>query len=158
MTLWRKFGVILIAVIVVIGLAGFNLVLFFGPRGGESPSPPEPAANLFGAEIAREIARGWILNNSPTYLFDGANLELQETFELNCPNCYGFVFTFESSAAGYGDRTNQVLAQVITPHIIAVATKESAVIQAVTDDQYDEIRQEFLSDTDRDLPDQEVDK
>ena len=141
--MFTKLGVILIAAIVLIGLTGSGLYGIFG-SGGNGNSQPPPLNDEGSAEAGLEAAGNWILNNSPTYLFDGSNLEHLDTVTLNCLDCYGYIFTFDSAHAGYGERSGQVLAQVITPHTIGVATKEGTVIQAVTDKVYDEIRREFI--------------
>ncbi|MDD3399738.1 MAG: hypothetical protein PHF07_01690 [Candidatus Pacebacteria bacterium] len=104
--------------------------------------------NLYTEEISRGIARIWIEEESPTYTFDGMNLEFQEALALDladCHNCYQFVYEFESRHAGYGDRTGQVLAQVITPHTIIVTVENGRVTGAVIDEVYDDMAQKMLS-------------
>ena len=90
----------------------------------------------YGLEASKEIAKSWILNNAPTYKFDGFNLDFEEVNLLR----YEFVFTFESRHAGYGDRTGRVLAAVITPHTISVIIEKGKVTRVVTDKKYDEMK------------------
>ena len=92
---------------------------------------------------ARKIAEDWILNNSPTYLFDGFGLRFVSEEELAEGKSYSFVFSFESRAAGYGDRTDELVAQVITPHTIEIVVENGRVISAITDGVYDEIKGEM---------------
>jgi len=51
---------------------------------------------FYGQEAAREIARQWIVENSPTYKFDGFDLKFEETSLLRCPFCYQFIFSFHN--------------------------------------------------------------
>jgi len=98
-------------------------------------------------ENVQDIARNWIEENSPTYNFDGENLSFVEERGLDlvgCENCYEVEYEFQSRHAGYGDRTGENLAQVITPHTIVVLVEDGSVVKAVTDGIYDEIAGEFL--------------
>ncbi|MDO8574061.1 MAG: hypothetical protein Q7R86_00340 [bacterium] len=143
--MFTKLGVIIIAVIVLVGLTGSGLYGIFSSRNQVKQSNQDSSINTENsAEAGFEVAKSWILNNSPTYIFDGSNLKHLESVVLNCVDCYGYVFTFESAHAGFGDRTGQILAQVITPHTINIAIKEGTIIQAVINETYDEIRQEMI--------------
>jgi len=84
------------------------------------------------------------LKNSPTYRFDG----IPETLQVvdvkileSLPVQYVITIAFDSRHAGYGDRTGQILAQVITPHEIVITVVEGKVIRAVIDDRWDELNQ-----------------
>ncbi len=104
--------------------------------------------SLYTEEISGGIAEIWIKEESPTYTFDGMNLEFQEALALDladCHNCYQFVYEFESRHAGYGDRTGQILAQVITPHTVIVTVKNGRITGAVIDEAYDDMAQKILS-------------
>jgi hypothetical protein len=82
------------------------------------------------------------LKNSPTYKFDGIpdTLKVMDTRILESfPVQYVVTITFDSRHAGYGDRTGQVLAQVITPHEIVITVVEGEVTRAVVDDKWDEL-------------------
>lgn len=95
-------------------------------------------------EEARMIAEDWI-KNAPTYRFDGFDLkfESQEALET-FPEQHLLVYTFTSRQAGYGDRTGQVLAQVLTPHRIEVTVSEKNVTSAIIDGKWDEVAQKPL--------------
>lgn len=82
--------------------------------------------------------------DSSTYKFDGYNLKFESSKTLNCSNCWEYIFSFSSRQAGYGDRTGQVLAQVITPHEIRVTVQDEKVILVVTDRAFDELKQIYL--------------
>ncbi len=124
--------IIIVAVILILGL------LFF--RSPEEPTDDD----VFTIQESREIAETWITNNSPTHLFDGSKLELVSEQELIQGKTYSFLFSFESSSAGYGDRTDEPTAQVITPHQMDVTVQEGSVISAITDEVYDEIKAELI--------------
>lgn len=84
------------------------------------------------------LAREWVIANSPTYKFDGSGLNVQQVEKL--PNLnYKMVFAFSSSAAGYGDRSGEAGAQVITSHSIVVVSDNGAIQSAITDEKYDEV-------------------
>lgn len=96
-------------------------------------------------EESRDIAREFV-ENSPTFEFDGIeeSLELVETLYPDILYAWQFVFRFESRHAGYGDRTGQVLAQVITPHRSIITVEEGEVVSAVLDGKWDMMNQEML--------------
>ena len=105
---------------------------------------PEP--RITEAE-SKEIARDFV-ENSPTYQFDGFDLEYNQTVVLRCPYCWMFVFDFKSRHAGYGNRTGQVLAQVITPHTAVVTVINGTITSAILDDRWDMLTQTPVSEFD----------
>ena len=96
-------------------------------------------------EAARQIA-GEFVRNSPTFVFDGIEdtLNLMETLYPDIENTWQFVFYFESAHAGYGDRTGQVLAEVITPHEAIITVERGKVTSAVMDGQWDMLLQRTI--------------
>ncbi|VVC02475.1 Chagasin family peptidase inhibitor I42 [Candidatus Burarchaeum australiense] len=82
------------------------------------------------------------LKADETFKFDGleTGIAIWPSTALNC-SCKGwhFTFTFESSHAGYGNRSGQVLAQVITKHRADIEVKNGKVMYAVLDGQWDMI-------------------
>lgn len=98
-------------------------------------------------EQARQTAEQYV-RNSPTFRFDGIedSLELVETLYPDMEYAWQFVFRFESRHAGYGDRTGQALAQVITPHEATVAVERGEVVNAIMDEKWDMMAQEMLRD------------
>jgi hypothetical protein len=93
-------------------------------------------------EEAEILATEWVENTAPTYLYDGSELTLDESQETDD---YSFVFSFTSSSAGYGDRTDQMTAQVITPHTTVVTVKDNQVVSAITDEVFSEMTGEMLT-------------
>ncbi|MFQ6073444.1 MAG: hypothetical protein ACE5KT_12205 [Methanosarcinales archaeon] len=96
-------------------------------------------------EKSQEIASDY-LRNSPTFKFDGMEdtLKLVETNTMRCPYCWGFVFEFQSRHAGYGNRSGQILAQVITFHTTRIVVREGEVVSAIMDDKWDIMRQKMI--------------
>lgn len=94
---------------------------------------------------SRQIAEEFV-ENSPTFKFDGIehSLELAETLYPDIENAWAFVFQFESRHAGYGNRTGQMLAQVITPHEAIITVENGHVKSAVMDGKWDMINQKML--------------
>lgn len=96
------------------------------------------------AERYADVARAWIENDSPTYNFDGSDLELVRSEKIDT-NTYQYTFEFESSQAGYGDRSDEMSAQVITPHSVVVRIESGQVVSVITDGVYDEMTGELTS-------------
>ncbi|MCW4013259.1 MAG: hypothetical protein NWF07_09755 [Candidatus Bathyarchaeota archaeon] len=94
----------------------------------------------FSEEQAIIIATDY-LKGSPTFSFDGIEdtIELIGVDTIRMPNTWSVTLGFESRHAGYGDRTDQILAQVITEHTMVIMVSNGEVIHAVTDDVFDEL-------------------
>lgn len=112
---------------------------------GEKVVSPEKKETFDQAKFDRskEIAQK-AAENAPTYKFDGSNLKFESSQTLLCSNCWEFTFSFSSRHAGYGNRTGQILAQVITPHQIRVNVEDEEVVVVVTDRTFDELKGIFL--------------
>lgn len=93
-------------------------------------------------EESLRIAQEFVLK-SPTYKFDGGGLTHIETKSLN-PSCWVFVFEFTSRHAGYGNRSKQMVLQVITQHTAVVSVENGKVTSAILDGQWDMINQEMI--------------
>ena len=96
--------------------------------------------------IAEEFVR-----NSPTFVYDGmeGTLILTDTLTARCPYCWVFIFEFDSRNAGYGDRTGQVLAEVITHHRAVIGVEQLEITSAVMDDKWDMIKQAMVSEDEK---------
>ncbi len=84
------------------------------------------------------------LVNGPTFRFDGiaGSIEVVDIIAMESyPVQYVITLTFECRHAGYGDRTGEALAQVITPHEIRIALSVRGIGSAIIDDQWDELIQ-----------------
>ena len=89
-------------------------------------------------EQSRQTARDYV-TGSPTYVFDGIPETLKLTVEtvLTEDVAYTFTYEFDSRHAGYGDRTGQALAQVITHHKAVITVENGEVTAAVLDGAWD---------------------
>ncbi|MGC9443853.1 MAG: hypothetical protein ACP5E9_02805 [Candidatus Methanospirareceae archaeon] len=106
---------------------------------------PAPSAKEATEAESREIAREFVAS-SPTYQYDGFDLRFNRSEPLRCPHCWLFVFEFTSRHAGYGNRTGQVLAQVLTPHQAEVTVINGTITSAVLDGRWDMLTQTPVSD------------
>lgn len=124
---WLLALVALCPALVLVGLAGCGS----GKKEGQSQ------------QEAQRIAQDFV-EAEATFKFDGMKetLKLTETKALS--DGYEFVFEFQSSQAGYGDRTDMVLAQVITLHQDRIVVKQGQVFSAVMDGKWDMMKQQFL--------------
>lgn len=100
----------------------------------------------FTLEDSRGVAEAY-LSSSPTFAFDGIEdtVELVGDVTMRCPYCWAFEFEFQCSHAGYGDRTGQVLAQVITEHSAWIVVHRGEVVQAVMDGVWDMMEQKMVA-------------
>ncbi len=94
--------------------------------------------------IAEDFVRG-----SPTFKYDGIveTLELVDSSSYSLAGVDGdvFVYHFDSRHAGYGDRTGQALAEVITSHEAVVQVQKGKVGAALMDEEWDMLAQEMAS-------------
>lgn len=89
-------------------------------------------------------AEQWV-QNAPTYAYDGMNLELVEYYvQESDPEQHVITFEFTSRQAGYGDRSDEMAAQVITDHVITVTIINQEVRSAVIDGRWDELNQRVI--------------
>jgi len=94
---------------------------------------------------ARRVAEDFV-RNSPTFVFDGipATLKMGETLYPDLENAWIFVIRFESAHAGYGDRTGQMVAEVITPHEAHITVENGEVVGALMDEKWDMLAQRLV--------------
>jgi hypothetical protein len=91
------------------------------------------------------IALNWLVN-APTFKFDGVAGSARVTdswlaMTFAAPAFWGVTIEFDCLHAGYGDRTGQMLAQVITHHVANIHVTEGVVDFAIIDDVWDEVKQ-----------------
>ncbi|MFC1911605.1 hypothetical protein ACFLXG_00370 [Chloroflexota bacterium] len=109
-------------------------------------SEPAPSTEA-SAEESLRIAEGF-LRVSPTFTFDGIeeSVRLEDTIApQHMPDYRVFLFTFDSRHAGYGDRTGQGLAEVITPHKVAITVDRGKITLALMDRKWDMLTQKEVS-------------
>jgi serpin B len=98
------------------------------------------------SKFSQWLAKRFVIN-SPTFKFDGMQetLELTDTIKLDCSNCWEFYYEFDCANAGYGDRTDEMVATVITHHEARITVEQFTVTEATLDDQWDMINQMMLT-------------
>lgn len=83
------------------------------------------------------------LRKSPTYRFDGIPESVRvEGVERLGPASWRIKIAFVCRHSGYGDRTGEVILQVLTPHRILIKLERGIVVEAVIDDVWNELIQE----------------
>ena len=97
-------------------------------------------------EESQKIAAEYVKKDE-TFTFDGIadTLKLTGTDQANCPYCWVFTFEFDSRQAGYGNRTGQVLAQVITHHKAVITMQQGRVASAIMDGRWDMVKEKEIS-------------
>lgn len=84
------------------------------------------------------------LKTAPTFRFDGIeeSIKVVDIIAMESyPVQYIITLAFECRHPGYGDRSGEVLAQVITPHKIRIALSAGKIGSAIIDEQWNELIQ-----------------
>jgi len=105
-----------------------------------------PDVLVVNEENSQQTAEDFV-KNSPTFQFDGIeeSLELAEKLYPDIENAWQFVYHFESRNAGYGDRTGQMLAQVVTHHEAIITVENGEITTAILDGEWDMLSQQMLA-------------
>lgn len=114
------------------------LALVWLTAWGCEPMPPNE-------KESGQIARNYVLNDA-TFKFDGIadSLKLIATNSLDTPYSWEFLYQFTSAHSGYGDRTGQILLQVLTDHRAKIRVVKGKVTAAIIDDRWDMMQQAML--------------
>ena len=90
--------------------------------------------------VAKEFVR-----LETTFRFDGIPETLEVTSATSVGNGWQFTVEYDSRHAGYGNRSGQILAQVITHHTAEVTVQGGlGVTKAIMDDVWDMIDQRMV--------------
>jgi len=103
------------------------------------------SSSALSKEASQQLAEDYVKAGA-TYQFDGLANTFQTTQAEEITGRWEFTIEFDSRHAGYGDRTDQMLAQVITHHIAKVRVENGKVTSAVLDDTWDITQQALVSD------------
>lgn len=93
-------------------------------------------------EEGRRIAEEFVKKEA-TFKFDGLPTTLKTTVTTAADDGWQYTVEFDSAHAGYGDRTGQVLAPVITRHTCKITIVKERVTAALMDGAWDMINQRF---------------
>ncbi len=114
------------------------------------PTTSTPPITTTPAEIIGQKTAEEFIKNSSTFKFDGIEGSIKfvedQTVVLSSTGRSLLVYEFQTAHPGHGDRTGQVLAQVITTHKVSVLidTEKDAVISASCDNTWDMIANKDL--------------
>ncbi|PIR93720.1 hypothetical protein COT97_05130 [Candidatus Falkowbacteria bacterium CG10_big_fil_rev_8_21_14_0_10_39_11] len=143
-----------IIVVVMLGIAG-SAYYYWGAREQFCCGPVEEAEHeltpvaidlpekLEGMQTKAElqariaIVREWFEENVQTYKYDGSKLVFKDLEVEGAAEKY--IFQFNSSHAGYGNRSGETWDQTVISHVTIVKIKDGIVISAITDGVYDEV-------------------
>jgi len=125
----NKLRYLLLAVLILGGIfaSGCNLT------GGSA------VTSKYTQDASNAVAEDWVKHNSPTFVFDGSNLQFMQSTSLRCQYTWMYEFRFNSANSGYGNRKGKAPNGQKTNHIIQVVVQKNKIIAAVADDQYDEL-------------------
>lgn len=118
------------------------LVLAVTSAGASAMAGFEYYKNLAPEEVAVKNAMKFVAN-SPTYRFDGSELEFDRFAYAGCPECYVVYIDFTSNHGGYGDREGQMLIQMITEHKARISVSGGKIVSAILDDEWDMVEQKM---------------
>lgn len=79
-----------------------------------------------------------------TFRFDGIPDTLKTTSTTSVANGWKYTIEFYSRHSGYGNRSGQILAQVITHHTAVITVEAGRVTSAIMDGVWDMINQRML--------------
>ncbi len=132
---YTKIAVILVITSFVIVSTVFAVIVLVvrGPSlMGKASTPP------CTLEQVSRLAEDLVLK-SATYRFDGIDGSLQpvKVEPAKAGGSWKLNYVFTTGHPGHGDRTGQVLAQVITSHDVVITFKDCKMISAVCDGDWD---------------------
>jgi hypothetical protein len=120
------------------------VVVVFGLVGAVTFGAPAPAAEIYTPDDAIAAARQFV-NAEATFKFDGMadtlSIRMNKTVS---DSVFEVVAEFTSRHAGFGDRADRMVAEVITPHRAIITIEKGTVASAVLDSQWDMIAQEMI--------------
>lgn len=107
------------------------------PAPGNSVIPNDPTTSGGTRDDTLALARLTVISD-PTYVFDGMDDTLK--FLINDSSDPAIVTAeFTSRHAGYGNRSDMMVADVLTPHKCVITISQGKVQSAVMDDVWDMI-------------------
>lgn len=121
------------------------VVIVFGLIGAVTFGTPEaPAVSQYSADSAITTARQFV-NAENTFKFDGMaetlSVKMNKTISASV---YEIIAEFTSRHAGFGDRADKMVAEVLTSHTAVITVENGAVASAIMDGQWDMIAQKSV--------------
>lgn len=138
---------LIIAAIVAAAVIAASVAAVFVPAKTELTSLPPEDKEM---SAAMDAARSYLVL-SPTFSFDGVENSVDivapvESYKLADSERfqYNVKIAFDSTHAGYGNRSDQVLAQAVTHHTADISVSDGKVISAIIDNTWDELHQSYI--------------
>jgi hypothetical protein len=88
------------------------------------------------------LAAKYYIENDSTYKFDSLKDTLKLVSAVRMDKGWEFTYEFDCRHAGYGDRTGQILAEVITHHTAVLKVESGKLISAVLDKIWDMVKEQ----------------
>ncbi len=126
----------------VVGI--FLLVLILALLWVMEPKKEENNNLLPSLEQSKQIAIKWIKSNSPTYLYDGYDLNLKEEKEIIKDIAFKFDFNFKTQNQGYGNRENKPVNQIKTHREMEIIIYKGKIMLAITDGVFCETEEKII--------------
>jgi hypothetical protein len=92
------------------------------------------------SEVRAEVSALQFVTESPTFIFDGSELFVRDSYGSEYRARVSLIFT--SAHGGYGNRAGQLVTQQITYHSVIVNLEGGEIVNAVMDDTWDMLIQE----------------
>jgi hypothetical protein len=110
----------------------FVLILF--ATKGISCQPSTSKAPLCSQEQASALSLS-LIRNSPTFAFDGVKDSIQQVKVVSPDkgSTWNLTYSFKTAHPGHGDRSEQMLAQVVTGHTAQITVAKCKITSAVCD-------------------------
>lgn len=142
----RRKKLAVIAIIAGAVIAGLAIASFAPMQTELTTLPPEDKDMAESIELARNF-----LVSGPTFSFDGIKESVDVINPIESLQPVGsdkmqhiIHIAFDSTHAGYGDRTDQVLAEVITHHTAEITVLDGKIVSAIIDNTWDELHQSSI--------------
>lgn len=140
----KGLAIILLAGILVAGAASFALPANEKGNDINVPIGHGGMPRLGDEDRARDIGLDFVKADK-TYKFDGMEDTLKVSYNRTLDgNVYEIIAEFTSAHGGYGDRTGEMVLQVLTDHRAVIHVKDDKIIYAVMDDQWDMVNDKLL--------------
>ncbi len=116
-----------------------TLVALMAATGIAACSGPQVGSQEQGRQVAEEFVR-----QEATFRYDGMPETLKLTSTTSVAQGWKYTYEFDCQHAGYGNRTGQMMAQMITHHIAQVTVQAGRVTTAIMDGTYDMMKGQLI--------------
>jgi len=130
-----------VAVVTIIGGKVVSAII----DGSWNEVAQRPVTNGDMKATVEAIALRWLVN-APTFKFDGVEgsakvVDSWLAMTFAAPSFWEVTIEFDCLHAGYGDRSDQILAQAITHHEATIHVTDGSIKYVIIDNTWDEVKQ-----------------